>query len=82
MHKEILKKDTNLRLTPSRLEKRLRQTLRLALVLLESSQISCIFCNKGDGSPVRTNAWMSVYYLVAPSGTTVYCYQVNTSNHV
>lgn len=50
-----------LRLTPSRLEKRLRQTFRLELVSLDSSQISCIFCNKGDGNPERTNKWISVH---------------------
>lgn len=49
-----------LRLTPSRLEKRPRQTFRLELVSLDSSQISCIFCNTGDGNPERTNKWISV----------------------
>lgn len=42
------------RLTTSRLEKRLRQTFRLELVSLDSSQIALSFCNTGDGNPKRT----------------------------
>lgn len=49
------------RLTPSRLENRLRQTFRLELVSLDSSQISCIFCKTGDGNPGKTNEWMSIH---------------------
>lgn len=38
-------------LTPSCLEKKPRQTLRLELVSLDNSWISCIFCSTADGNP-------------------------------
>lgn len=45
-------------LTPSCREKRLRQTLRLELVSLDNSQISCIFCTMADGNPEGTDTQM------------------------
>lgn len=42
-------------LTPSCLDKRLRQSVRLELVLLDKSQISCIFCSMAHGNPGGTN---------------------------
>lgn len=43
-------------LTPSCLEKRLRQTLRLEQVSCDSSHTSCIFCNTGDVNSAGTKA--------------------------
>lgn len=58
----VVEKVEKLELTPSCLEKRSRQRLRLELVSLDTSQISCIFCTMATGNPEGTDTLMRKHW--------------------